>query len=143
MRRRGLNRKGTILIENVVFLILNVIFLSILILFITLQGSGLIILEQSYAKQTALIIDSAKPGMVVFLDFEKGFNKIKENFGESYDIKNNLKNDIIRINDNVVTIKLNKDAERKGYSYSFFNEIELKNYYIDIRDDRQGIVFIF
>lgn len=143
MKRRGLNRKGAILIENVVFLILNVVFLSILILFITLQGSGLIILEQSYAKQVALIIDSAKPGMIIFLDFEKGFKEIKENFGESYNIKNNLKNDIIKINDNVVIIKLNKDTERKGYSYSFFNEIELKNYYIDIQGDRQGVVFIF
>ena len=140
--RRG-NKKGELLVGNIIFIVLNLLFLTILFLFISQQGSGLILLEQSYAKQVALTFDLAKPGMTVFLDFEKGYEEIKTNFGENYDVQSNI-NNIIKINGNIVTVQLDKDERRKGYSYSFFNDIdyELKT---DIRPEayRKGVYFIF
>jgi hypothetical protein len=134
------NKRAGILVGNVVFIILNLIFLTILILFIARQGSGVVLLEQSYAKQIALIFDSAKPGTTIFLDFEKGIEKIKKNFGESYIEKEKFSEEIVTFKDNIVTVKLDKGA-RQGYSYSFFNDIELDKfgYYID----EGGIYFVF
>ena len=65
------NKRGEILVENVLFIVLNIIFVSILILFLFKQGSGAGLLEQTYSKQIALMIDSAKPAMEIKLNMEK------------------------------------------------------------------------
>ncbi len=137
--RKG-DKKGELLVGNIIFIILNLMFLTILFLFITQQGSGLTLLEQSYAKQIALVFDSAKPGMTVFLDFEEGFNKIEENIGVNYQLEK-----VIKINENIVTVKLDNSSKRKGYSYAFFNNISLARLDKDIREDigRKGIYFVF
>ena len=130
MKKRG--KRASILVENVVFIVLNLVFLTILILFIARQGSGAILLEESYAKQIALIMDSAKPGMDIFIDFEKGIEKIKDSFGDEYYTNSSkFQSTIIVFNDNIVTVKL-KEGKREGYSYSFFNDIQLNdfNYYV-------------
>ena len=106
-----------ILMENIVFIILNLIFLMILILFLARQGEGAVLLEQTYAKQIALLIDSAKPGMVMVIDMEKGKKVAEKNsvdFGE-----------IVKVNGNVVTVRL---SEKGGYSYSFFNDVGVSVY---------------
>jgi len=103
--------------ENVVFIILNVLFLTILILFLARQGQGAIVLEQSYAKQIALLIDSAKPGMTIILDMGKAKDLAE---------KNNLEfKDIVKKTDNVITIRL---SEKGGYSYSYFNDVDVSLY---------------
>lgn len=111
------NKRGTILAENVIFIVLNLLFLVILILFIAKQGQGAIVLEQSYAKQIALIIDSAKPVSIIELKMDKA-QKLAE--------KNNLDfNDVVDINKNIVSVKLSDDS---GYSYSFFNDVDVSAY---------------
>jgi hypothetical protein len=111
-------KKGNILTENLVFIILNVIFLMILFLFLFKQGEGAIILEESYAKQIALLIDGAKPGMIIQLNMEKGINLAE---------KNGLNvNNIVSISNNIITVKL---SENGGYSYSFFNNVEVNQPY--------------
>ena len=132
------DKRGELLVGNIIFIVLNLMFLGILFLFISQQGSGLILLEQSYAKQIALTFDMAKPGMTVFLDFEKGFEEAESNFGENYNI-----NDLVRINGNIVTVKLDKDENRQGYSYSFFNNISHTMNKDTITEGRKGIFFIF
>ena len=112
-----MRKKGTILIENVVFIILNVIFISILILFLWKQGSGAVLLEQAYAKHIALVIDSAKPEMQIKLNMEKARNLAEEN---GVDFK-----DVVNIKDGVVRIKL---SEKGGYEYSFFNDVKVTSY---------------
>jgi hypothetical protein len=104
-------KRGEILVENVIFIVITLIFLSILVLFISRQGSGDNYLEQSYAKQIALAIDSAKPGMSIFLDMHKASKKdwFSENFDKS-----------VRVVGNVVIVKL---SEKGGQSYSFFNDV--------------------
>jgi len=111
------DRRGKILMENVIFIILNVLFLAILILFLLRQGQGAILLEQSYAKQIALFIDSAKPGMTIILDMGKAKGLAE---------KNGLKFEEIIINaNNIITVKLSEDG---GYSYSYFNDVDVSIY---------------
>lgn len=109
------DRKAELLVGNVIFIILNLVFLTILVVFILRQGNGIVSLEQSYAKQIALIVDSAKPGMKIMIDMEQAKNSNKEWF------KNNYQNAVI-INNNLVTIKLSDDS---FYSYSFFNDVRV------------------
>jgi len=113
--KRG--KGGKILMENVIFIILNILFLIILVLFLARQGGGISLLEQSYAKQIALLVDSAKPGMTISLNMEKA-KKIAEKNGVDF-------GDVVRINDNVVIVKL---SEEGGYSYSFFNNVDATAY---------------
>ncbi|MCK5624539.1 hypothetical protein KAI04_01735 [Candidatus Pacearchaeota archaeon] len=110
-------KKGAILMENVVFIILNILFLSILILFLLKQGQGAALLEQSYAKQIALLIDSAEPGMTMILDMSKAKDLAEKNGLEFKDIVINT--------DNIITVRL---SESGGYSYSYFKDVDVSLY---------------
>lgn len=116
------NKKAVILMENVIFIILNILFIAILILFLLRQGQGAVILEQSYAKQIALLIDSAKPGMTIILDMSKAKDLAEKNSLEFKDI-------VVNTN-NVITVKL---SEKGGYSYSYFNDVNV-TFYLDKSD---------
>ena len=70
-----MKKRGQILAENVIFIVLNLIFLAILVLFIYSKSGSEAILEEKYAKQIALIIDSAKPGMNISLNMEDAYKK--------------------------------------------------------------------
>lgn len=125
------NRKANILVENIIFIVLNVLFLTILVIFLFSKTGSAAVLEENYAKQIALLIDSAKPGMVIHLNME---DAIDEAGKEGWDIKN-----IVINNDNVITVKL---RGKGGYSYSFFNDVEVnvnqdvenKEYYFAINE---------
>ena len=112
MNKRGAN----ILAENIVFIVLNVVFLMILILFLFSKMSDVAPLEEKYAKQIALLIDGAKPGMNITLDMTKDVDKVKNK---------NLK--VVSIEGNIVNVKFDEDS--KGFSYSFFNNVELSKLY--------------
>ena len=103
--------------ENVIFIILNVLFISILILFLLRQGQGAVLLEQSYAKQIALLIDSAKPGMTIILDMGKAKELAEKNGLEFKEVATNT--------NNVITVRL---SEGGGYSYSYFNDVNASLY---------------
>jgi len=105
--------KGTILIENVIFIILNLAFITILILFIAKQGSGEALLEQAYAKKIALIIDASKTGTEIFLDMSDAPGVSEEWWNDNYA-------NAVKVDGNLVTVKL---REKGGYSYSFFNGV--------------------
>ncbi len=124
MRKRF--KKANILTENVIFIILNLVFLSILLLFVFSKAGGAAVLEEKYAKQIALIIDSAKPEMKIVLDMEDALGKRDKN----WDVKN-----IVTIDNNIVTVKL---REKGGYSYSFFNNVEVIDYF-----DKEGGKYVF
>lgn len=111
MKRK--NKNGKILVENIIFIILNLVFLTILMVFIVSKTGSAAVLEEKYAKQIALMIDTAKPGMEIHLNVEDALEKAKnENWEES----------IIQINKNVVRVQL---REKGGYEYSFFNEVQV------------------
>ncbi len=106
------HKEGNILVENIIFIVLTLVFFTILILFISSRSQGTALIEEEMAKQIALIIDSAKPGMIIKINVEDALSKAaKENYNKN----------IITIMGNVVTAKL---SEKTGYSYSFFNNVD-------------------
>lgn len=111
MIKRG--KKANILTENIIFLVLNLVFITILVLFLFAKATDAASLEEKFAKQIALIIDSARPGMDISLNMKEAVEKAKDK---------EWKGKIVTIEDNVVTVKLN---EKGGYSYSFFNDVDL------------------
>ena len=109
------NKKANILVENIIFIVLNMIFLTILIIFLFSKTGSAAVLEEKYAKQIALLIDSAKPGMTIHLNMEDAIDVAGK---EGLDIRN-----IVTRNDNVINVKL---REKGGYSYSFFNDVDFR-----------------
>lgn len=109
-------RAKNLLTGNIIFIVLNLVFLSVLILFLFSKAGSAAVLEEKYAKQIALIIDSAKPVMQIKLNMKDAIEKKEEDF----------EGDIVSIEDNVVTVQL---RENGGYSYSFFNNVEVDGKY--------------
>ena len=133
--RRMINKKGNILTENIIFIILNLVFLSILIIFLFSKMGGAAVLEEKYAKQIALILDSAEPGMVISLNMK---DAIKIANKENRDLNN-----VISIQDNVVKVQL---REKGGYSYSFFNDIvydiDFSVYLNTLKPDEEYVIYL-
>ena len=117
--KRG--KGGKILMENVIFIILNVLFLMILILFLARQGQGAHLLEQSYAKQIALLIDSAEPqpSEVIKLNFDKGFEIIEE---DNLNINETI---VIDKEKNMIIVSLGKGS---GTGVRFFSDYEINHF---------------
>lgn len=112
-----MNKKGELLVENIIFLVLNVLYLTILVLFLLKQGSGAVILEDSYSKNIALLVDSARPSMIIHLNL-RDLKEVSDKNGISF-------SDIISIKNNYVTVKL---SEKGGTKYHFFNYINVTAY---------------
>jgi hypothetical protein len=114
---KRISKRGNILIENIIFLVLNLMFVTILILFLfSRMGSGAI-LEEKYAKQIALVLDSAKPGMTIHLNMEDAIEEAEKELGTI--------SGLVVIDENIVTVRL---QEGIGYSYSFFNDVDVSAY---------------
>ncbi len=127
------NKRGAnILTENLIFIILNLVFISILIIFLFSKTGSAAVLEEKYAKQIALIIDSAKPQMTIKLNMKDAIDKAKKEWDES------KIDEIVKINGNIVSVKL---REKGGYSYSFFNDIEA-NVYLDTTNNEEYIITV-
>jgi len=124
------SRKGDILIGDVIFLILNLVFISILIIFVVSKTNDASLLEEKYAKEISLFIDSSKAGMEIHLNMEDAIEKAAKN---KIDI-----NKIVKINGNVITVKLKEKGE---YSYSFFNNVSV-NPYIDTTNNKEWVFMI-
>ncbi len=131
--KRARNRKGmTLLLENITFIILNLIFIGILVAFLLTRANTASILEEKYAKEIALMLDSARPGMEIILNMTDAFLAAEKNLG-----KNNV-NNLVTISGNIVNVNL---GTPRGYSYSFFNNVNIANYYID-KENKDYIFFI-
>ncbi len=109
------NKRGNILTENIIFIVLNLVFLTILILFLFSKVGSVAVLEEKYAKQIAMIIDSSKPIMKINLNMEDAIEKAKDEGWQE--------DKIVVIEDNIVTVQL---SEKGGHSYSFFNDVDVK-----------------
>ena len=112
MEKKG--KKGNILTENIIFIVLNLVFITILLLFLFSKAGGTAVLEEKYAKQIALLIDASEPIMTIDLNMEDALEAAeKENFPLGQ---------VVEINNNIVTVRLKEES--KGYSYSFFNDVD-------------------
>ena len=125
-----IGKRGDILVGDVIFLVLNLVFLSILVIFIVTKTNDSSIVEEKYAKQIALIIDSAKPVMRINLNMEDAIDKAQ-------DANQNIA-ELVKINGNVVTLKL---GEKGGYSYSFFNNVNVSTY-LDNSNNKEYVLII-
>jgi len=120
-----LNKKGTFIISDIIFLVLALSFVTILLLFISKQSSNTILIEEQAAKQIALALD-ALPSKTQFTMYVGEILKEKDP---------NFSSEVIKIDNerNVVRVKL---SEKSGYEYSFFNDLffsaELKGDYLVI-----------
>ncbi len=114
MKKKQKNCKGEVLTENVIFIILNIVFIAILIVFLFMKTGSAAVLEEKYAKQIALIIDSAEPGMIIYLDMKDAI-KIAQKEGRD------LRKNVVTLEKNQVRVQL---REKGGYTYSFFNDVE-------------------
>ena len=112
------NKRGQgIIVENVVFILLNVLFLVLVGTFVFRQLSSAHFLEETYAKNIALLIDSTKPITEMTLRMNDAFELAE---------KNNIpRNDIVKISGNNVEVKL---SSKGGYKYSFFNTVDVSVY---------------
>lgn len=123
-------------IENVIFIILNIMFFSMMIVFVTRAGSGASVLEQAYAKEAALIIDSAKPGMSILIEMEDALKLAKKNDVNPENVAR------IDAKENKIMIKL---SQRGAFSYQFFNDadvsVAVQGIYlkIDIKEKMQNV----
>lgn len=109
------NKRGTtLLIENIIFIILNLVFIAILVFFLLSRSGNASVLQEKYAKEIALLLDSAKPEMIISLDMEDAINLAVNNLGED------RLNEVVDITGNIVTVKL---KENGAYSYSFFSNL--------------------
>lgn len=132
--RRLINKKGNILTQNIIFIILNLVFLSILVIFLFSKMGSAAVLEEKYAKQIALILDSAEPGMIISLNMEDAIKIAKK--------ENRNLDDVISVQDNVVTVQL---REKGSYSYSFFNDLDYDtdfSIYLNTSSVKEYIIFI-
>jgi preprotein translocase subunit SecD len=109
------NKRGeNILTENIMFIVLNLVFIVIIFVFLFSKMGNTAVLEEKYAKQIAMAIDSAKPVMTLEIDMTDAMDKKDES------VQN-----IVTIDKNIVTVNLRDQG--KGYSYSFFNSVEISN----------------
>ncbi len=126
MKKKG----STLLTENVIFIILNVVFIAILVVFLVSKINNVSTMQEKYAKEIALSLDSAMPGMIITMNMSDAMDAAKKNLGEK-----NL-NETVNIQGNMVTVKL---QDGKGYSYSFFNDLNMSkpvsNYYFDKKNN--------
>jgi len=133
-----MEKKANILTENIIFLILNIVFLMILVIFLFSKTGSAAVLEEKYAKQIALIIDSVEyteSRMTIHLNMEDAIkiaNKEERNL-----------NQVVSVQDNIVTVQL---REKGGYRYSFFNDLvygtDFSVYLNPLKPDEEYIIFI-
>lgn len=122
MKKRGLNnwskRADTPLYETIIFLVLNLVFVVVLLIFVWSSGGKAFVYEQIYAKQVALLIDNAKPGMTIFLDV----TKIVEVANEKIKTVDLDKIVVINQEENKVIVDLSGQG---GHSFQYFSDYDI------------------
>jgi len=99
-------------LKETIFLVLNIVFFVIMFGFVYSSGTRAFVYEESYAKQIALLIDNAKPGMNILINFDKGIEIGK---------KNAIVN-MFKIGEGKVEVKFSD----KGYSYNYFSDYNIE-----------------
>ena len=123
------NKKaGTdVLSPQIMVTILNLIFFAILLAFIYRSSQGGLIYEQAYAKEIAMLIDEAKPGMDISFKMDKGIELVEKN--------NKDKNKIVSIDKNKVIVDL---SGKGGYSFEYFSDYNVKTSF----DEKENVLKI-
>lgn len=110
------NKKAKIVMETLIFFILNLVFFIVVLTFAYSSGDREFVYEQTLAKEIALIIDNAKPGMIVTLDISEYIEIAEEN-------KKPI-SDIVKLNKEENRVEVNL-KQKGGYSYQYFSDYEV------------------
>lgn len=105
-----------VIFPTVIFVLVNIIFFSFLIAFVYRGASGALAYEQTYAKEIALILDKAKSGSNISIDFSEGYEISKKNNFAQNDFSN-----LVRIDKDKVYVSLDNGG---GYSMPYFSNLE-------------------
>lgn len=119
-------KKGNILVSNVMYIVLVLMFMGVLFLFVSQQSSKGALLEERMAKKIALTIDSADAN-----------SQVSIYVGSVMERNEGIENPI-GIEGNTVLVKL---SQRGGYSYNFFNDVEVGN--VEIKETEGGSYLFF
>ncbi len=114
LERKMKNKKGMILMENVIFIIIVVLFFGILFAFVYKSTSSVSLVEEKGAKNIALMIDAANSGTEMLININDLIEKKKDDYSGHIVIIENDKN--------LVTVK---SSGKSGFSYSYFNDKEI------------------
>ncbi len=117
MKKELGKKANTDVIENLLFVILNLIFFVGMLVFINTSGSQTFIYEEAYAKQIALLIDNAKPGMAVSMKIDELKKIADENnqaVSEIFSVENK---------NNKISVDLDKN---QGYSYRYYSDYDVE-----------------
>ena len=110
------NKKAKIVMETLIFFILNLFFFIVVLTFAYSSGDREFVYEQTLAKEVALIIDNAKPGMIVTLDISEYIEIAEKN-------KKPI-SDIVKLNKEENRVEVNL-KQKGGYSYQYFSDYEV------------------
>jgi hypothetical protein len=122
------NKRAKIVMETVMFLILNLVFFTVMLVFAYSSGDREFVYEQTLAKEIALIIDNAKPGMIVSLDITK-YTEIAGKNKQAIER-------IVKINKEENSVEVNL-KQKGGYSYQYFSD-----YNISIKPEKEVLFII-
>ncbi len=108
-------KSETFLSYNLIFIVLVVVFFVAVSLIIVRYETNTALYEEVYAKQLALLIDKAEPGMEMEIDITDMLNLAT---------KNRFNGKIIDINnkENYVRVML---INGEGYSHYYFNDVDI------------------
>ncbi|MEN9626205.1 MAG: hypothetical protein RL557_533 [archaeon] len=125
-----MKKKGEAFLEyNLVFMILVVIFLVFGVLLIVRYESYTAFYEQVYAKQLALVIDKAEPGMTMEIDITPLMNSAT---------KNRFSGTVVNIDNNEHTVSVYL-VEGTGYSHQYFNDVAIE---WNIKQEERGLTLV-
>lgn len=110
------NKKAKIVMETLIFLILNLVFFVVMLVFAYSSGDREFVYEQTLSKEIALIIDNAKPTMVISLDISKYIEIAEEN--------KQTKENIVKLNKEENRVEVNL-KQKGGYSYQYFSNSDV------------------
>jgi hypothetical protein len=115
MSMKKTDTRGLSLMGRVIFIFLVIIFFAAMLFFVIRAGTQASVIEQVYAKQIALTIDNAKPGMEINLDIS-----------ELYEVaeKNEFKGNVVTINNDEKSVMVTL-ASGRGYKFDFFNDVNV------------------
>jgi hypothetical protein len=110
------DKKAKIVMETLIFFILNLVFFVVILTFVYSSGDREFVYEQTLAKEIALIIDNAKPGMIISLDLTEYIEVAEEN-------KQPIEK-IVKLNKEENRVEVNL-KQKGGYSYQYFSDYEV------------------
>jgi len=126
-----MNKKGVFdmaVLELIVFVILNIVFFTGMVTFVYAAGNKGFVYEEIYAKQIAMVVDNAKPEMVVLMNIAD-IKAIAEKKGKSVDKIFSVDN-----SKNQIRVSL---SSSNFYAYNYF-----MNYDVELKTNNEWLSII-